>query len=426
MSAARSNESDVKGYDVQQSSSEVSIPLEASPAGDAAYEQTRSLNATSTRANPVANPETFFSSAYGAQIWAKCGQALAYSDEHLITRQALGKLVELSHTPSNCYQLLKEWSWPKDAQVQQNPRGEPAQWETGSVLAGLLGCLRHEDAECRELASQVLVPFSNLRVGRDHLVKQGVTLVLSFGFDDFSETVRGNIYRVFLNLCDQRSGITSFVGHGVGATLVHKASEEKGCPAIHELCLQLLHRCINEEPEAYAAVLKQGVVDTLVGILNDAKSSDLILEWACRVACVFNIPRVGKKASVDAKMTVPLIKLLRDSASAGVREHAAGALVHLTQNHLGKVISIQNGLVEVCVAVVSEQSAPVELLANVLQVVANIAQHPTARTDASGKQPSVLYAPSTLQRLHDIDAVAEHIILKTAVSEALSRLAFKP
>jgi hypothetical protein len=399
--------------------------LEASPAGDAAYEQTRSLNATSSRANPVANPESFFSSAYGDQIWAKCGQALAYSDQHLITRQALGKLVELSHTPSNCFQLLKEWNWPKDTEVQQNTRQEPEQWESGTVLQGLVACLSHQDAECRELASQVLVPFSNLRVGRDFLVKQGITVTLSFCLDDKSETVRSNIYKVFLNVCDQRSGISSFVGHGVGETLVQKASEEKGCPAIHQLCLQLLHRCIDEDKAAYQVVLTQGVVGTLVGILSDAKSSPLILEWACRVASVFNIPRVGKKASVEAKMTVPLIQLLRDNPSEGVREHAAGALAHLTQNHLGKVVSIQNGLVEVCVAVVSEH-APVELLSNVLQVIANIAQHPTARTDASGQNPSVLYAPNTLQRLRDIDAVAEHIILKTAVSEALYRLTFKP
>lgn len=323
------------------------------------------------------------------------------------------------------------------------PEGVVQLLQTERLFAELLlSATANESAPVRQRASKALEVVTRTRGGREFALTTEVAPRLARLADsarEQDEQVRRNALQIFLNLAASAAGILHLMQHGLLKQLISKLPTETDATT-HALCARTLAECVRE-PRAWSDAVAEGVVGVSAQVLR-AKLDDVAvsaaadrvreangivatadkplmssLEQLFRLVGHVSAPALsGKDACVEADLVALLTRLLEHPVPL-VRGAAGLALQNLTNAESGKRAALKcDTLAPLCRVALQDEDEMAQ--AQAMQSLANLAEHPTAKTD-----PRVTDAVEQLRRMQQQHASDK---VRHAAKLAVDQITWQP
>lgn len=343
------------------------------------------------REYPKELPANLFSGAFGHRLFEKIAETLAGDDSGL-KRQALQKLEEALFDKNNVHVVQY------------------------GVFPVLVATLKETDDQCRLLATQALAHWTTSQFGRETSIKHELVLELSALLGDSSDAVRLAAYPLLVNLVGTPAGLQGALNAGIVTKLIGKANTE-ALPDLKAAALSTVTKMINDpRGGCYKAAFEGGIVNTLVAVLG---SCDAASAQAAALGCMAYVAVAagGKTACVEAK-AMPLVTRALGHDLGYVRKAASSAIMHLTNAQEGKLAAVHEGAVQVLLGRIGDSEDLV--VANSLQALANVSEHPASRADG------LLAQESTLESIQALIKTTKAPMVRDSAKCALQKVTWKP
>mmetsp|Transcript_5188 Transcript_5188/g.11268 ORF Transcript_5188/g.11268 Transcript_5188/m.11268 type:complete len:380 (-) Transcript_5188:481-1620(-) len=343
--------------------------IEWSPAEPQGIDQNmQHLVDVAVRPNPAPAPEDALTLAYGAGSAPKLVSQIS-GMSLILRKKSLAETLKMVRVPKELAELLH-----------------------AGLVPALHVAASDDEGEVREAATLALSEVARHHSGRERMLEQDSVAVLSTQVCDRLAGVRSHGLRAMLELGKGPAGVAGLVEGGGVELLLRRVAEEE--PQLQGMALMALTQAMSHHKGLEKAV-EGGALEIIIPVLS---SDDVVGREKAALslaACTVNLKEKSKAAFLNGMM--PLLQLLQDEELA-VRKAAAQALMSLTVSNDCKVAAVELKAVKELIPVL-EQSMKLKLQGtsplltafqvNVLQCMAQIAEHPIGRKQLKAVLPQL-------------------------------------
>lgn len=185
--------------------------------------------------NPVLQPKSTLTFAYGNRKYDKIQRSLAGNDNVLRTK-ILKEINEDFHQGDKLNKALE----PKAEQDNKDGKEQ----DTDTILNELVRCFDEEDDVIRELASRAIIKVACSEKGRFTLIADEIIPKIRELFNDEVVQIRANAYKAMIAIAEFTFGIDQIINFNIVQVLIDKLVEEK----IEVILILILHllKILNE------------------------------------------------------------------------------------------------------------------------------------------------------------------------------------
>jgi hypothetical protein len=213
--------------------------------------------------NPVPEPESNLTFAYGTSKYQKMVEQMKTKDDVLRTK-VLIEINEDFHQADKLNEALDS-----------------------SILMQLVYCCRQLDDTIRELASRAILKIANTEKGRVTLIHGKILAIIAGLFDDKLAQIRHNAYTCLINLSQFSYGIQNVIDSDVLRILVDKLVTEK-----EDMILILILKLLNILLEGEMATQLLLATDVLQRLNEHLKAKN----WEIRKLSADNLGSISFNA----------------------------------------------------------------------------------------------------------------------------------